>query len=66
MLANMYFYKMIGEKAPNNAMVLEDEGDVGAYNRKSTPAHASNLSLLTFSLSFSPSLFLSLSLSLSL
>ena len=66
MSANMYFYKMIGENAPNNAVVLEDVGDVGAYNRKSTPTHASNLSLLTLSLSFSLSLFLFLSFSLSL
>mmetsp|Transcript_6862 Transcript_6862/g.22795 ORF Transcript_6862/g.22795 Transcript_6862/m.22795 type:complete len:221 (+) Transcript_6862:186-848(+) len=31
--ANMQIYKQIGEKAMPNAIVLETDGDVGAYNR---------------------------------
>jgi len=37
--ANMYFYKNIGDKAPGNAVVLQDTGDAGAYNRANRSVH---------------------------
>ena len=31
--ANMFIYKLVGDKAPENAVVLNEDGDVGCYNR---------------------------------
>jgi uncharacterized membrane protein YecN with MAPEG domain len=29
----MFIYKLVGDKAPENAVVLNEDGDVGCYNR---------------------------------
>merc|ERR1719296_300701 len=37
--ANMFIYKMIGDGAGKGAVVMEDEGDIGAYNRANRSMH---------------------------
>jgi hypothetical protein len=37
--ANMFVYKLIGDKAPANKVVMEDEGDLGAFNRANRSLH---------------------------
>ena len=37
--SNMYIYKQVGDKAADNAVVLEDGGDVGGYNRANRSLH---------------------------
>jgi len=37
--ANMFVYKAIGDKAADNAIVLQDTGDLGAYNRANRSLH---------------------------
>ena len=37
--ANMYIYKMAAENSSESAIVLEDKGDVGKYNRANRTLH---------------------------
>ena len=37
--SNMFIYKQVGDKAVDNAIVLEDVGDVGGYNRANRSLH---------------------------
>jgi len=37
--SNPFIYKMIGEKASENAIIFDGEGDVGAYNRANRSLH---------------------------
>jgi len=37
--ANMFIYKQIGEKAMDNVIVMETEGDIGRYNRANRSMH---------------------------
>lgn len=37
--SNMFIYKAIGDDAPKNAVIMDEHGDVGAYNRSNRSIH---------------------------
>jgi len=57
--ANMYVYKAIGDKAGENAVVLEDSGDLGGYNRANRSLHhmVENMGLFVVALALAGAVF---------
>lgn len=56
--ANMYIFKMIGDKAVPGAVVLEEDGDIGRYNRANRSMHHFAENAFGMALGFFPASFI--------